>query len=707
MTIDLFTPWQEDGEAVDARTVGQEDVLAALDLTTERFSSGEKGMPMWIAGPRGIGKSHLVTVARRRATARGLATSFVSEDASPCSSGEMLFERLLLGERYAGRRWSKVTLPTGPLMVFAEGMDRQLHAVKERGARTLRRLLDAHPVMLVATGVDVPPEVTKPDAPFYGQFDVWRLGALSEVEAEQLVRKVLDEQGLTATGETRVRAILRLCGGQPRALLALAEACRGPDAPGIADALGQVVSRMVPHYQMRLRDLSPEGQHVVEALAMAPRGLQPSELELSNPSKVLGRLRDEAVVRKVPFGTDGRETWYTLEEPLLRHFVEFRSTTVWEDTRAAMAARLIGEVLTRDEVVNVWWARPDPALLEIPEVREALSARFVQEFTGAVQRETRKEIFARAMKEQLSDALPQMLSWGIILGDPVWEWIDSSARGVDPERALVSFVREASSGLRYAFDRLIKTLSVCLDGSTRRWFWISRGVQNVLHMSEPRGAPWTRRVPHLEKIWFLRGPFLIDGRRPGERPILQEEDLPLSSSDPDLPALVGVAHQKRSRTLWRRVLGVNSKLPSCLRPELQAVEVDGFLAAAQRSNPALVLTWAATFPLLSEAAYDELLEGLKDAKIPQYHLRDDFVTALGALGLRVPERWHALAELPPFVTKEGLAVRVRVDMLLGQLAERERGPLHPELAYIAERLGHDASRNRALTPLRPPDRALR
>ena len=67
------------------------------------------------------------------------------------------------------------------------------------------------------------------------------------------------------------------------------------------------------------------------------------------------RMVDDGVLRH---RAEGRRAWYTLAEPLFRHWLEYRITS-WEDTRVGWLGRLLEALMGPAEIADLWWKGSD------------------------------------------------------------------------------------------------------------------------------------------------------------------------------------------------------------------------------------------------------------------------------------------------------------------------------------------------------------
>jgi hypothetical protein len=354
---DLYTPWREAKDAVVARHVGRERELSTLRQALSTFASGHRPLPIYLFGPRGVGKSHLLQIAAQQLCgelrARGVSLLVVPEDIPALRSADDLWARMSpQGADSVWAEWREGVVPAGDgsdagarRVVFVEGLDRQLQALGARERKRLRHLLDRPGApWIVGTGRALVRELTRTSEAFYGAFDPWPLEPLDDAHAATLLDRAAGRAAQNAEAwAARRGTLVLLAAGSPRALVALGKACCDAPTRSATMQLQRVLRELGAQYQLEFRHLSPNSQRIVELLAMAARESTPTEIaaelrfSVAQISVQAGRLVDEGVLRH---RSEGRQSWYRLADPLFRYWLEYRSTD-WDETRIGRAARLL------------------------------------------------------------------------------------------------------------------------------------------------------------------------------------------------------------------------------------------------------------------------------------------------------------------------------------------------------------------------------
>jgi len=359
----LFTPTDVPGRRLDEITVGREDILDRLTSRIKDIATTGARPHTLIVGPRGSGKTHLLTLVLYRSSldtdvANHVTTVHIAEDAIGISSYPDLLVELVRvvspadTQHALALRRSKRTVDLEhlllssahgrPLVLVLENLDRIFQSIGESGQRGLRGLVEtsAQIALLASTPVLSHPLATRA-APWFGSFDVEHLADLSLADGTHLLRQLAVERGddeLAAfldqqPGQDRLAALAHLAGGSPRLWHILSGCLTVETLDELIPAVRALLEQLTPYYQQRLWELPATEQQLVVTLARADGAVTVTTLaeeagvERSTATTTLIRLADTGWVRgsKWP-GTDQRTTWYELREPLLRHHLQYRNS---------------------------------------------------------------------------------------------------------------------------------------------------------------------------------------------------------------------------------------------------------------------------------------------------------------------------------------------------------------------------------------------
>jgi len=661
----------------------------------------------------------------------------IPEDIPPSRTADEVVARLFPNEdaptwmRWGTHQPPRQIDPGERLVVLFEGFDRQLGSLPPQERRELRRRVADHNWLLVTTGIGLGPTMTGRDEAFYGAFDPWPIAPLTDPEADEmldrLVAGVCDTDA--ASWVARKEAIVSLAGGNARALLALAIACRNDPENWVTDHLHRVLGDCTAHYQMRLRDLSPQAQRIVETIAEAPRELTPSEMarwigtSASQMSVQASRLVDDGVLHR---RTEGRNSWYSIAEPMFRYWLEYRLAP-WEDTRIEWLSRLLGAVLSPVEVAQSWWMHPEP---EMRRVLEAVLER--DDIAGWCAWMQLSKVFFEAAKKadhlavdevfrRIGEVPPDprgisqfvlrvaMLEPGRIDAEVV---AIARASGLAPLAGALEMSIDLRDGCASPRDRFFEWVCEAADSLPTppglrdlglQWLtveWVVKSALETQHWSDHEWRPSRRERMDLAKLPSVRALFLLQGCRSGERPFLEPEDI-LSSGigpdSPDLSRLLDASWARRSDHLVEKILDSamdqpDTMLPLSPRPahpcpiRSEAI-VEIMIRGLERFHalgfvPAL--SWAATLTEADEDALTRLVALIEEKQpplLPEFSggERARAAVALTSLALASPSRY---AMLTAALGERWNELTTRVDSIAAQLREHRGGVLHRELERL-------------------------
>jgi len=363
--LSRFTPSLMPPETLEALFV-QRHALAEriVELIRESITTPSKHHNLLI-GPRGIGKSHLVSVVYHRINAipelreRALTawlreeewgvTSFLDlllricralsesyRDTFPTGALQELFESSRDVAEHKGAVLLREFVGDRTLLLIVETLDELFKGLGSEGQKKLRSYLEENQFCtILATSQSLFSGVSLQSSPFYGFFRIHHLEELKFEQAVDLVRNIatfLKDNKLAAfiqtpTGRARIRAVHHLAGGNHRVYVIFSEFLTRESLDALVDPFMRMLDDLTPYYQARIAWLSPQQRKIVEHLC-EQRGAVPVK-ELSRRCFVthqtatsqLKTLRENGYVRSE---TRGRESFYELREPLMRLCIELK-----------------------------------------------------------------------------------------------------------------------------------------------------------------------------------------------------------------------------------------------------------------------------------------------------------------------------------------------------------------------------------------------
>jgi len=374
--LDLYkyNPGQCDPEDLEATFVAREAILEnILGLLRER-AAAPTNQHFLIIGPRGIGKTNLLLLAKHRVQNDDalkqayIALQTAEEEYSIVSLRDFfskVLELLLEVEsnddlraaaesaastdndehaaeiaidavrRYSERSRKKILLllDNFDLILDAKILD------EAQMGRLRDVLMNGSFLALVATAPTHFKEVSGYDRPFYQFFHPIELKDLSIREMTGLLRK----QAVLEKNETlldrfkelqpRIQAVHHLMGGNPRLVLMLYQLYTRTELPEVRASIQTLLDDLTPYYKHRMEDLSPQQRKVLDTFARLGRPATPTELAeetrlpVNQINSILKRLRALGFV-SIPPQKRRKITYYMVSERVFRIWHQMRFSTV-------------------------------------------------------------------------------------------------------------------------------------------------------------------------------------------------------------------------------------------------------------------------------------------------------------------------------------------------------------------------------------------
>ncbi len=391
----VFTPSRTDPKDLEFILVQRQDLIQdAVERVRESALTDHKHHLLFV-GPRGCGKTHLVTLIVSRLTeddelADCLRIAWLNEDETCTTLLEFLLKiHTALVARYpeefrendindayelkadaaldfvAGQLLS--TLGPRTLLVIAENLDALFEGLGEAGQKNLRAFIQEHPKLsIVATAQRLVQDLSSRTSPFFGFFQTEHLKTLNVDEANQLLQKIAQLQGkaslvaflATNQGRSRVRALHHLSGGNHRIYIVLSQFITRDTIDALLGPFMKMVDELTPYYQERIRWLPALQRKIVEYLCSCESTVPVKDIAkrlFATPQTISSQLQDLREKGYVESNQRGRESLYEVSEPLMRICVEVKDNQrlqplrllvdflrVWYDDKELM--RRLGEI---------------------------------------------------------------------------------------------------------------------------------------------------------------------------------------------------------------------------------------------------------------------------------------------------------------------------------------------------------------------------
>jgi tetratricopeptide (TPR) repeat protein len=307
-------------------------------------------------GPRGVGKTHLMSIIAHRLNAdttlaNRVVVAWLDEDPWVVRDYASLIEHIADTANLTGVSDGASLLDAlggRCLVIIAENLDDIFDRIETEGQHTLRALIEnSRSIMVLGAAVARFDDMNQHDRPFFGSFEVEDLTEFSVDEAAELLRLVAERDGdseLAAFLESphaksRLKVVEALAGGHPRVWMLLAGCISIEAIDELVPLFLRSLDDLTPYYQERLRSLAKGhlsivmtlcGNGLMGALPVGEIAKLAKVPEKSAP-QLLDQLVEKGFVRfvradGVPGIGDGRVRYYELREPLLRLSVQMKRT---------------------------------------------------------------------------------------------------------------------------------------------------------------------------------------------------------------------------------------------------------------------------------------------------------------------------------------------------------------------------------------------
>ena len=357
-SISAYTPSNTDPEILRRIFVQREKLLERIvDRLSRSITTGDKHHIL-LVGPRGSGKTHLVSLAtwelgkRQELQAKmriawlgeddsftglvhfafGIARQLAEEYPDEFSSDFKSAVRGLAPDDAALAVLTKIVEGLGDrsLILVTENMDQTFRGLGDTGQKKWRAFLQENrKIATLATSQQLFAGVSDRTEAFFGFFDIQHLEPLSVEGASELIGRISIEQEKpelhaylnTAEGRYRIRALHYLAGGNHRMYVLLAEFLTKDSLDDLVEAFEELAHDMTPYFQERMRSLPDQQRQLAQCLCDAESALTVKQvaaesfIEERTCSKQLGNLKAKGYVRSEK---RGKESYYDMAEPLMR-----------------------------------------------------------------------------------------------------------------------------------------------------------------------------------------------------------------------------------------------------------------------------------------------------------------------------------------------------------------------------------------------------
>lgn len=358
-----YTPSLMTLESLEGIFVQRDRLLGDLLDNIEKSVLTEAKHHALLIGPRGIGKTHLISMIYHRVAANPifkdqLKIAWLREEEWGVATFLDLLVRILnaLIDEYHNQDLQKqvndlYTVSTDQaeqlagyilrqycqgqtLLLLMENLDEIFKGLDESGQQAFRAYLQNYGfITIVASSQSLFSGVQSRDLPFYGFFNPIYLKPLSLEEAVELLAKIARWRGdealadllTTKMGTSRIRAIHYLAGGNHRIYIIFSQFLTTDSLDSLVEPFMKTLDDLTPFYQSRMQFISPQQRKIIEYLceqrgAISVKAIaQHCFISPQTASSQLKLLKDMGYVYA---DSQGRESFYELQEPLMRICLE-------------------------------------------------------------------------------------------------------------------------------------------------------------------------------------------------------------------------------------------------------------------------------------------------------------------------------------------------------------------------------------------------
>jgi tetratricopeptide (TPR) repeat protein len=367
--ISRFTPSLMAPETLEAILVKRHALAERLvDLIRESALTDNKHFQLLI-GPRGIGKTHLVSLIYHRVAKmddlqdklliawlreeewgiasfldflRGIFRAIAKEypevyQAQLHDDVEKLYDLSLEQAEFKAAELLRDFVGKRVLLLIVENLEEVFSDLGDFGQKQLRAYIQNYSFLtILATSQSLFEGVKLYDNPFYGSFYPHRLNEFNVDDAVDLLNHIAKLEGnselasfiQSPIGRDRIKVVHYLSGGSPRVYIVFSAFLMTPESlDKLVEPFMEMLDSLTPYYQDRMKYLSKQQRKIVDFLCDRGGAAPVKEIakrcfiEQRTVSSQLKDLRDKAYVKTEEIG---RESWYELREPLMRFCLEVK-----------------------------------------------------------------------------------------------------------------------------------------------------------------------------------------------------------------------------------------------------------------------------------------------------------------------------------------------------------------------------------------------
>jgi len=362
--------------------VGREKQLK--DLVKEIGNAAKNKTPRFylVAGPRGIGKSHFLTLLyyeiKRKYPSLLIPVKLAEEEYSvyrasdlflrileeylveyPEVNSQEIYDILSLEQEdeilYAAvEKLKQISRQDGKrFIIFAENLHELFKQLEKEELQKLRSIFQKNDIFsVVATAPLIFTSLSRHDEPFYNFFNIQYLKEFTYHEIKELMQKIAEtengEEFFEKFGqyEEKIYGMVHLTGGSPRLVFLFYDMIIGGEIENVENAFFKIIDEHTPFYKEIFQMLTGQQRRIFDILISFGETATPKQIsekariKLQTVNTQLRRLETNGYVISRPMG---RHTKYEVRERLFR---------LWRETRQPFGRKRVSTIL---DFLQLWY----------------------------------------------------------------------------------------------------------------------------------------------------------------------------------------------------------------------------------------------------------------------------------------------------------------------------------------------------------------
>ena len=431
LVIYRFQPDIMKEETLRKLFVGRKALLERMVHKIEKAVKNRTPRYYLIEGPRGIGKSHFITLLYyelKRRVNEAIHVKLSEEEFSVYRVSD-LFVRVLeeiekkknLDKKFVTLDDEEVTelileeikSKKKMIVLFIENLNQIFGEQMEKNeVKKLRSIFQEENIFIVvATSPLLFTEISEGQEPFYNFFEVIHLKEFKKEEIKKMIKKIADLEGNKNLENIelyskRIDSVIVLTGGSPRIVILLYDLITKGRVVDIERAFFKILDEYTPYYQDMFKLLKGQKRRIFDILISIRRPATPKEiakkarLDKNTVITQLRRLEKDGYVKSHKIG---KNTKYEVRERLFR---------LWREMRQPFGKERISILI---EFLKLWYT-PEEREREFKDILSSLekqtdirSVKRAKYFFWSLPEESKIKFISQITKEFYEIGKPKLL----------------------------------------------------------------------------------------------------------------------------------------------------------------------------------------------------------------------------------------------------------------------------------------------------------